>query len=547
MKQEELKKIVLRCMNGEEEAFEVLYKAYIRKVYYICLRFLKDEEDAADVAQETFVTAFQKLLSLEKPESFGIWISHIASNKCKNILIKRSRGFEEELVGGAEELEVEELNIEFIPEEYAVNKEKRSIIIDIIDNELSDVQRMAIILYYYEEKTVAEIAEILECSEGTVKSRLNSARKLIKSAIEEKEKKGYKILGITVCFVLSDIIAAEASEQELPKILSGLDMNVLSKQLDFKHGGKNRMKNQGMLVKIIGACTSVVAVVALVASIVIFSNGDGQKETSKTSGVINDSDNVSTKGNVENNDDDETTKQEGKWKYFNGDKLDVNLFDENKWDKKLYFEDVAYEIPLKVESLVALADEEYNIYEIRQYKNGAGELVKKSGIVTLDEVIAPYEDEYTPNDNSRLYIKKDEESFCDGFKYITVVFPKSVRFGDALVQEVAMGNFEYPTREEDMAILDKIKLTENGKNLRDMSYLDIIEELGQPSLYVDSYYTVYRYKECVLFFSFSYDEEVDNYMCVELCIGLEGGSKYDEESLAENWVSFTPNECELEE
>lgn len=86
---------------------------------------------------------------------------------------------------------------ELIPDDYADSEEKRRIIMNIIDTALTDEQRQTIILFYFDMMSVAEIAEIMECSVGTVTSRLSAARKKIREAVliyEKKTMTGFMLL-----------------------------------------------------------------------------------------------------------------------------------------------------------------------------------------------------------------------------------------------------------------------------------------------------------------------------------------------------------------
>ncbi len=217
LSKEQIADYVNKAKKGDKEAFSGLYQDNVNQVYYICLKFLKNEENARDVTQDTFVTAIEKIGTLANAEYFTTWVNHIAVNKCKNILLKNNRISKEELYDSSNEADLEETNSEFIPEEYVTNKEKRSIIMDIIDNKLSDVQRIVVLLFYYEGETVENIAQLLDCSEGTVKSRLSSARKLIRKAIEDKEKKGIAVLGVVPVFALSRIFMEEAKANTMPQ------------------------------------------------------------------------------------------------------------------------------------------------------------------------------------------------------------------------------------------------------------------------------------------------------------------------------------------
>ena len=82
----ELKKLVERAKKKDNNAMEALYKEYYKDVLYVCSRYNMNPQDAEDITQDSFVTAFSSLSSLEDEEKFGSWISRIASNKCLNLL-----------------------------------------------------------------------------------------------------------------------------------------------------------------------------------------------------------------------------------------------------------------------------------------------------------------------------------------------------------------------------------------------------------------------------------------------------------------------------
>lgn len=187
MKKTELLNLIQRTVDGESEAFAVLYEAYYNKIYYLCLKLLQNRDDANDIAQETFASAFENLRRLSNAFAFESWLKTIAVNKCKNYLKKcKPVLFSQYDNEDHTEFLIEDENAENAEEAFD-DFETRRIINHIID-QLPDEQRICIILYYYDEKTVSEIAEFLECSNGTVKSRLNYARKKIRNEIERIEK-----------------------------------------------------------------------------------------------------------------------------------------------------------------------------------------------------------------------------------------------------------------------------------------------------------------------------------------------------------------------
>lgn len=190
------KRLVIAAKNGDIECFEELYKLYYDKIYALALTIVKNSADAEDVLQVTFVKAWQNIEKLENVSAFNTWLQRIAINQCNSMLRKSNK---QEYSINDEGDDGELLQIEsdlMLPEQYA-ERDDLSIRLRAIIDELSVVQRETILLYYYNELSVEEIAQIMDCSEGTVKSRLFLARKAIKTEIEEQEKKtGEKFYGI---------------------------------------------------------------------------------------------------------------------------------------------------------------------------------------------------------------------------------------------------------------------------------------------------------------------------------------------------------------
>lgn len=186
--------LVLAAKNGNTNAFEELYKLYFEKIYALAQMTVKNSADAEDILQTTFVKAWQNIDKLDNPAAFNTWLQRIAINEC-NSLLRRSKpnlSIEDE----SEDGEIMQIESDLLlPEQYAERDDLSSRLRKII-NELSVVQKETILLYYFNEMSIEEIAEIMDCSEGTVKSRLFLARKAIRTEIEEQEKKtGEKFYG----------------------------------------------------------------------------------------------------------------------------------------------------------------------------------------------------------------------------------------------------------------------------------------------------------------------------------------------------------------
>lgn len=194
----ELINLVRRAKEGEAEAQGALYEASYKRVYYLALRLTKNPEDAEDVTQEAFIAAFAALANLQNDNAFEGWLFQIAANKCRNKLA-RTKQTDELPENFAEH--TPDPNEGFLPEAVLQDAEKRRLIIEIIHN-LPDAQRECVMLFYYGDMSVKQIAEMLDCSEGTVKSRLNYARQKIKDSILETEERDGIRLHVFVPFGL---------------------------------------------------------------------------------------------------------------------------------------------------------------------------------------------------------------------------------------------------------------------------------------------------------------------------------------------------------
>lgn len=210
-----IKELVLSAKNGNKKAFDKLYELTHNDVWYNCLSLLKDEENAKDIMQETYITAFLKLDTLNDEQKFCGWIISIAVNKCKNKLkAKVEYRIDDEVL--ITEAETDEL---MLPEEYITKTEKRKVLLQIMEDTLSFNQYQTVLMFYFDEMSISEIAQGLEISEGTVKSRLNSSRAKMKTAIEDYEKKsGDKLHGVVVVPFFTTIFKEEAKNLAVPNI-----------------------------------------------------------------------------------------------------------------------------------------------------------------------------------------------------------------------------------------------------------------------------------------------------------------------------------------
>ncbi len=189
------KSTVASAINGDAEAWSLIFEKTQSMVYFTCVKLLHNVDAAEDIAQDVYVSAMKNIGALTEPDAFPGWIKRIAVNLSKNYLVKNKPMLFSEDEEDNAFANIPEVNEDFLPEEYAQKQETCRIITGMIDK-LPEKQRICVMLYYYDELSVAEIANMMQVSENTVKSRLNYARSAIKKEVESLEKKGTKLYGV---------------------------------------------------------------------------------------------------------------------------------------------------------------------------------------------------------------------------------------------------------------------------------------------------------------------------------------------------------------
>ena len=215
----DVRALVARVVSGDMKAFDVIYQNTYRQVYYTCMSFLKNEHNVYDVMQDTYITALTHLQQLENPERITAWLNTIAVNKCRQFLGKKMPVQLDE----AASTNLLEENDNFLPESYVLNAEKRKIILNIMQEELSAVQYQTIIMYYFDGMSTSEIAACMECPEGTVSYRLSAARGKIKEGVQRYENtNGVKLYSSGTTALLTAVFLAETQGLVIPNFLTSV-------------------------------------------------------------------------------------------------------------------------------------------------------------------------------------------------------------------------------------------------------------------------------------------------------------------------------------
>ncbi len=195
-KNRELIDSVIAMQNGDADAFNTFYLHTNSYVYKRAKFIMKDEDDALDLTQETFVQAYKNIKSLEQPENVYAWLGAIYYRQGMRIFRSRKEILVDEEAEGIFEDIVSE-DIDTSPEKSNEIKETSDIVMSLIE-ELPPLQKAAVVAFYYDNKKIDDIAMEFECSPNTIKSRLNYAKKFLKEKVEVHEKThGYRLHSVT--------------------------------------------------------------------------------------------------------------------------------------------------------------------------------------------------------------------------------------------------------------------------------------------------------------------------------------------------------------
>ena len=183
-----LKSAVEKLKSGNDEAFNEVYQKTYNYVYFRAKQVMKNEDDAMDLMQIVYMEAYKSIKNLDKAESVYSWLSSITFRQGMKIFQKKKEILLDEDFENIFD-SVETSDIDSRPELSLERKEQQRLVAELIDS-LPEVQRATMVAFYYDNIKIEEIAEVMDCSVGTVKSRLSYARQALKKKLEAAEKNG---------------------------------------------------------------------------------------------------------------------------------------------------------------------------------------------------------------------------------------------------------------------------------------------------------------------------------------------------------------------
>lgn len=171
--------LVEKIKNGNVEAFDALMKKYQRLIYKISYGFGRNKENALDISQEVFLKVYQKISSLKDESLFKSWLSKIAYNEGVNWVRKNKYINKQSSLDKQHEMIVHSISHE---DEYLAKEHKSELIKSLYN--LNTRYRLAVVLRYFEDMPIRDIAQTLECSEGVVKNMLFRSLRKLKDSLQ---------------------------------------------------------------------------------------------------------------------------------------------------------------------------------------------------------------------------------------------------------------------------------------------------------------------------------------------------------------------------
>lgn len=218
---------VEKAKQGDQQAKEVLYTETCQHMFFLAKSIVKSDEEAMDIIHDSYICVFQKLDNIKNLSGFKSYLRTTVVNRCKNYLSKKKPLYLSDMTEDGEDFELEDIDGE-IPDELLENKDVIECVRRVVES-LPEEQRMCVILRYYDEMSLQEIADTLEVSLGTVKSRLSRASKKMRDEIERLEKEeNKKFRCIIPFFWLRAGLEGMENETDVPK---ALDVRVFGKSI----------------------------------------------------------------------------------------------------------------------------------------------------------------------------------------------------------------------------------------------------------------------------------------------------------------------------
>ena len=193
--------LVERAKNGDSKAWDELYLGTHQIAFGVAMQLVKNKDTAEDIIQDSYITAFTKLDTLKEQDKFQHWFNRIVANNCKNYLVKKKPDLFSQHATYTEDGEELEFDVvdertEYQPDNAVITDEIKQLFYDMVAK-LPEEQRACALMFWVQDLSITEIADILGVSQNTVKSRIHYARKKLTAEADDMKKRGESIFSIT--------------------------------------------------------------------------------------------------------------------------------------------------------------------------------------------------------------------------------------------------------------------------------------------------------------------------------------------------------------
>lgn len=294
---QKLKQAVKDYREGKTEAFTSLYEESSKYIYTCIYKVMAGTDNAndviADIMQDTYVEISKNIGQLESDDKFLYWASRTANRKCYAYLKKNKKY----VLLNEEDNTFDNLsdNDSIIPEEVMQDKEKQRLVREIIDTQLTEMQKLCIVAYYYNEQKQSEIAQELGIPENTVKTNLSRAKAKIKEGVLDLEKKeGTKLYSVAPFLLLlfkEDVQAAIIPEQLTKSVMSAVSASTVSASTGIAAKGVvGKIASASLKAKIVAAIVTVGVVGGVSGTVYMASQNREQEAVSQAAEIEADND-----------------------------------------------------------------------------------------------------------------------------------------------------------------------------------------------------------------------------------------------------------------
>ncbi len=172
-----------RVKDGDREAFSHVVDQYQDMVYTICLRMLSEEADASDAAQEVFIKAFRSIKGFQERSRFSTWLYRITYNHCISVIRKKVK-----MIDLVDEYPGDEPGTEDVSGIELLSGEERKRYLQMALEALPETDAVVVTLFYYDEQSLEEIAEVTGLTSSNIRIKLHRSRKKMYAVLAEQLK-----------------------------------------------------------------------------------------------------------------------------------------------------------------------------------------------------------------------------------------------------------------------------------------------------------------------------------------------------------------------